>query len=220
MTLEHSNMGQRLCDPTRLRVDVEFGDGNPSHVSGFVDCLERGLTVSEIKTAIQEMPEAESVVVVSVAIANEQIDADAMQMVARVTARGPIEIEDIESRLSAKADRKKTLIQTSTATLVGQPRSIASSERPDRSHSSSELIVGALWRSTLGLESVGLHVRFDEVGGDSFTALRIFMGLKQHYPYASISDLFEHPTIASLAAALDQTTAANPSVERISVVEL
>lgn len=67
----------------------------------------------------------------------------------------------------------------------------------------TERFVADLWCSVLGRSEVGRDERFMEIGGDSFKALRVFAGLRRHSPGLTIGQLFEYPTVAALAAALD-----------------
>ncbi|MFI6252350.1 non-ribosomal peptide synthetase [Streptomyces sp. NPDC051016] len=67
----------------------------------------------------------------------------------------------------------------------------------------TERFVAGLWSSVLGRSAVARDERFMEIGGDSFKALRVYAGLRRRYPDITIGRLFEHPTVAALAAALD-----------------
>ncbi|MFF8908679.1 non-ribosomal peptide synthetase [Streptomyces olivaceoviridis] len=81
----------------------------------------------------------------------------------------------------------------------------AAPDRPagDLPRTDTERFVAALWSSVLGRPEVGRDERFMEIGGDSFKALRVFAGLRRTYPAMTIDQLFQHPTVAALAAALD-----------------
>ncbi|MFF9479382.1 non-ribosomal peptide synthetase [Streptomyces sp. NPDC014733] len=72
----------------------------------------------------------------------------------------------------------------------------------------TEQFVADLWCAALGRSEVGRDERFMEIGGDSFKALRVFAGLRRRHPDLTIGQLFAHPTVAALAAALD---AADPA---------
>ncbi|GAA0481551.1 hypothetical protein GCM10009544_49340 [Streptomyces stramineus] len=83
----------------------------------------------------------------------------------------------------------------------------------------TERFVAGLWCSALGRSEVGRDERFMEIGGDSFKALRVFAGLRRRWPALTIGQLFEHPTVAELAAALDGTAPA-PAERPAATVEL
>jgi acyl carrier protein len=61
----------------------------------------------------------------------------------------------------------------------------------------------AIWQRTLGIEPVGIHDSFFELGGNSLSAIQVFSQLKKELRLqGSIALLFEAPTIATLAAQL------------------
>lgn len=65
--------------------------------------------------------------------------------------------------------------------------------------------VAAIWAEVLGLERVGVHDGFFELGGDSLLAMQVLNRLRQVFD-ASVSfrDLFEHGTVAQLAERLGE----------------
>jgi amino acid adenylation domain-containing protein len=71
----------------------------------------------------------------------------------------------------------------------------------------------ALWGEVLGIERVGVNDHFFEIGGDSVRLLRVFGKLRPKYAHVSVTDLFRHPTITSLARALTDSTDASAVVD-------
>lgn len=68
-----------------------------------------------------------------------------------------------------------------------------------------ELTLATIWQETLGIQSVGLHDGFMDIGGDSVSIIRVFNRLQELTDKEmSIPDLFKHPTIRSLAAFLEE----------------
>jgi acyl carrier protein len=67
--------------------------------------------------------------------------------------------------------------------------------------------IAAIWHEVLGVEQVGIHDNFFDVGGHSLLLIRVHSRLREtlHLDYAII-DLFQFPTISSLAKALANTT--------------
>ena len=64
------------------------------------------------------------------------------------------------------------------------------------------------WIADLWLDVIGADVRdrgddFFDLGGGSLTAAQIVSRLRTQFPEATVADLYEHPTVATLAAALD-----------------
>jgi len=68
----------------------------------------------------------------------------------------------------------------------------------------SEEAVAAIWKEMLGIEPVGIHDNFFDLGGNSLTGLRITRALKDRLS-VGISDvsLYEAPTVAALAQMVD-----------------
>jgi amino acid adenylation domain-containing protein len=64
--------------------------------------------------------------------------------------------------------------------------------------------VAAVWRDVLRLEKVGIHDNFFDLGGHSLLLVQVHGRLRESFPDSELSvvALFEHPTIASLAAHL------------------
>ena len=62
-----------------------------------------------------------------------------------------------------------------------------------------------VWRDVLDIPDVGVTENFFDIGGQSLAAVRIVSRLKTHYPDwpLTIADMFNHPTVRDLAAALD-----------------
>jgi amino acid adenylation domain-containing protein len=62
-----------------------------------------------------------------------------------------------------------------------------------------------IWCAVLGLEAIGATDDFFDMGGQSLTALKVLQRLKLARPgcRATIADLFNHPTIRGLAAAIE-----------------
>ncbi|MBB4222732.1 non-ribosomal peptide synthetase [Variovorax guangxiensis] len=71
----------------------------------------------------------------------------------------------------------------------------------------TETQLAALWAETLHLERVGIHDNFFELGGHSLMAIQLGMRIRQQvradFPHAEV---YNRPTIAALAAWLDDNT--------------
>ena len=72
-----------------------------------------------------------------------------------------------------------------------------------------EQAIAAVWREVLGVEAVGVNDSFFEVGGHSLLVARLQEALRAALDRpVSMIDLFQYPTIASLAAHLDASARA------------
>jgi thioester reductase-like protein len=74
--------------------------------------------------------------------------------------------------------------------------------RTDRERQLAEI-----WRDVLGLDRVGVHDDFFTLGGDSLAAVRMAARVRERCGGSvSLRRVFDHPTIAGLAAVLDAAT--------------
>ncbi|HEX2269981.1 MAG TPA: SDR family NAD(P)-dependent oxidoreductase [Pyrinomonadaceae bacterium] len=75
--------------------------------------------------------------------------------------------------------------------------------------------IADVWQRMLGIQQIGVHDNFFDLGGDSLTAVQIAAQLKKEFGVPiPVVKLFEGPTISSLAGILDPKTEANPAFAR------
>jgi len=70
-----------------------------------------------------------------------------------------------------------------------------------------ERSIAELWQEMLGVEPVGVNDNFFELGGDSVLAIQIISRAQQSGLKFTPQQLFQHPTVAELAAVADTTQA-------------
>jgi amino acid adenylation domain-containing protein/non-ribosomal peptide synthase protein (TIGR01720 family) len=68
----------------------------------------------------------------------------------------------------------------------------------------AEETLAAIWRDVLGLDRVGVHDNFFELGGDSIMSIQIIARARQEGVRLTPKQLFEHQTIAALAATAER----------------
>lgn len=91
--------------------------------------------------------------------------------------------------------------------FAGQP-----AEAPVPPRSDPEAAVLAIWREVLELPDVGVHDDFFELGGHSLAAARITARLRDAFELdLSATAVFEHSTVAELAAAVSEAGAGAPA---------
>jgi amino acid adenylation domain-containing protein len=78
--------------------------------------------------------------------------------------------------------------------------------------------IAAIWAEVLGVERIGAHDNFFDIGGHSLQALRVHRLIEERIsPAISIVDLFRYPTVDALAARIERgaedTDTANPHEE-------
>ncbi|WP_257668236.1 non-ribosomal peptide synthetase [Parapedobacter tibetensis] len=96
---------------------------------------------------------------------------------------------------SGKIDRKA--LPSPSLLSVDQSQQIADFVAP---RNATELFLADIWEEALGLEVVGVHSDFFELGGYSLIAVKVMLAIeKQRGIRLPLSSLFENPTIAKLS---------------------
>jgi amino acid adenylation domain-containing protein len=80
--------------------------------------------------------------------------------------------------------------------------------------SPTEIILAGIWASVLGVERIGVHDSFFDLGGDSLLAIQVVSKAREHDLVISIHQLFQYPNIAALARELHRTEASLFEVQR------
>ena len=76
-----------------------------------------------------------------------------------------------------------------------------------------EAELAAIWKDVLGVERVGIHDNFFDLGGDSILSIRIVAKANRLGLKLTSRQLFEHPTISALAGLVER---ANPAPQVLS----
>ncbi|HVF55292.1 MAG TPA: amino acid adenylation domain-containing protein [Pyrinomonadaceae bacterium] len=72
----------------------------------------------------------------------------------------------------------------------------------------TEEMLAKLWADVLGITQVGIHDNFFELGGDSILATRLASQVRRSFEIElPLPDLFRHPTVADLAALIEDELA-------------
>jgi len=75
----------------------------------------------------------------------------------------------------------------------------------------AEEMLAEIWSEVLGVQAIGVHANFFDLGGHSMLAIRLFSRLEQTFRVAlPMRLLFEAPTIASLAARIEALSGNGP----------
>ena len=113
-----------------------------------------------------------------------------------------VPVEDLPLTRHGKVDRD-ALPDPDTA----RPRLAHAYEAP---RSDAERRLADVWAHALGLDRVGVHDNFFDLGGDSITAIRIGSGAADGGLRLDPNLIFRHQTVAELARHLDHGLAADP----------
>lgn len=68
----------------------------------------------------------------------------------------------------------------------------------------TEKVLAQIWADVLGFDRISLHDNFFEVGGDSILSIQIIARAHQAGLRLTPNQIFDHPTVAELAASIDQ----------------
>jgi acyl carrier protein len=79
-----------------------------------------------------------------------------------------------------------------------------------------EHTLAAIWAEVLGLEQVGIHDNFFALGGHSLLATRVIARMREQFQVElPVHTLFEEPTVAHLAGAIEQAQPHSQTIPRI-----
>ena len=110
-----------------------------------------------------------------------------------------VELPSLPMTQNGKVDRK----------ALPPPRA----ERPDlasgfvRPRSETEEVLAGIWAQALGIDRVGAEDNFFALGGDSILSLRVVGLAGERGLSVSLPEIFQHQTLAELAAAVGRTAA-------------
>ncbi|MFF2013921.1 alpha/beta fold hydrolase, partial [Streptomyces sp. NPDC058195] len=68
---------------------------------------------------------------------------------------------------------------------------------------STEETIAGVWSDVLGIDTVGIHDNFFDLGGQSISSVRVVSRLREAGLGVSLQQFVRHPTVAQLAAELD-----------------
>ncbi len=103
-------------------------------------------------------------------------------------------VADLPTRTSGKIDREA---------LPWPLAEVGGDEGPRLQLTGSQDLVSRLWLDVLGAEVSSVEDDFFDLGGRSLTAAQMVSLLRTTHPEASVADIYDHPTLAALAAHLD-----------------
>ena len=105
------------------------------------------------------------------------------------------------------------LLQGAAARVESTPGSVTSFDRPDLDvefvgpSTDCERTLAGFWSELLGLEKIGIHDNFFDLGGHSLIAVRLFRMIKKAFAVEfPVSVLFQAPTVAQCAALIEKTS--------------
>ena len=106
-----------------------------------------------------------------------------------------------------------------TATLANLTKTTPNTEKITP-HSEIEKTLADIWGKVLNITSPSIHDNFFELGGDSITSIRFLAQARNQGLNFEANDLFQHPTIATLATVVRDENKNVPSLPFSSLVEV
>ncbi len=89
---------------------------------------------------------------------------------------------------------------------VPVPRTHAEPATPVEPQNEVEQVLAQIWADVLGADRIGLYDNFFEVGGDSILSIQIIARAHQAGLRLTPNQIFDHPTVAELAASIHTAT--------------
>jgi amino acid adenylation domain-containing protein len=204
---------------------------------GNIDCLGRldhqvkirgfRVELGEIEEVLNQHPDVPT----SVVIAREDTPGD-KRLVAYLTSRtGPLRAADLREFLRTKLP--DYMVPSAFVTLDALPLTpngkvdrkalpkpdfepAADSSKYEAPNKPTEIALATIWCEVLNLKQVGIHDNFFELGGHSLLVVRVQAMIKDKLEAeVSVVDLFQYPTISSLARHISQPSAGSNRLQKV-----
>ncbi|ESP91355.1 non-ribosomal peptide synthetase [Pseudoalteromonas luteoviolacea] len=82
------------------------------------------------------------------------------------------------------------------------PKVARAAQQVELAQNGTEQLIADIWQKHLKTEDIDRHANFFDVGGHSLLLMAVYEELKLQYPNLQMTELFAHPSIASLAVLL------------------
>jgi amino acid adenylation domain-containing protein len=175
------------------------------------------IELGEIEAVLRQHP----AVATAVVLVREDIPGD-RRLVAYLTTASEPAPTVVELRSYLRADLPDYMVPAVFITLEALPLTpngkidrkalpAPDQTRPDLEHefvpprNEGERVLTEIWSQVLRVTQVGVHDNFFELGGDSILSIQIVSKANQAGLRVTPKDIFEHPTIASLALTADSS---------------
>ncbi|RKP35182.1 male sterility protein-domain-containing protein, partial [Dimargaris cristalligena] len=111
-------------------------------------------------------------------------------------------------------DALKSMISQQYTSVSRDNTSVSAATDPLSEYSPTQNTLNNIWQQTLGLDSmIPLHTNFFELGGHSILATRLGIQVRKRFGIdIPVSLVFQHPTVYSMAAAVDQFAQATSNI--------
>jgi aryl carrier-like protein len=147
---------------------------------------------------------------------------EGLKVFGRILSSSPLPAQVVVSStdIHALIEQTRELMQANVTAQVERlkplgPKSVH--PRPEMAtpyvepRSEQEQMLAEMWQAGLGIDRIGIHDNFCELGGDSVVAIRIIARANEAGLQLNPQQLFNSPTIAGLATIADQPPATGES---------
>lgn len=220
VVLVHRQLPARARSWVRLADSSDFGDGYAAF-DVVVEDLDGRPVLEAQRFVIKRLDDDASFDAVSEpARAEEGHLSSPVQELATMVRQGILPAEGMEALLRALATGETQPIVSSLDLAALQKRSAAKSSKENATQdmfarpkldseyvaprNEVETTLAGFWRELLGVDQIGVHDSFFDIGGHSLIAVRLFRMVKNEFGVDfPISVLFEAPTIALCAEMIE-----------------
>ncbi|HEY5029336.1 MAG TPA: amino acid adenylation domain-containing protein, partial [Candidatus Angelobacter sp.] len=143
---------------------------------------------------------------------------EAVEVLRRLLRAKPGPQAIISTRDLAWARRKKVASVEEAAGVAERVYARPNLDSPiEPPSNATETMLVRIWTEVLGVAPIGIHDDFFELGGDSLIGLKMTARSRDLGVHVSMDQLFRHPTIQALAAAIEQVELAEkiPAIARV-----
>ncbi|MDZ5661278.1 Pls/PosA family non-ribosomal peptide synthetase [Nocardioides sp. S-58] len=123
-------------------------------------------------------------------------------------------VDDMPTRTSGKVDRDALPWPLPGAASSGGSGGGGAGGSTDGGLDPTQAWLAQIWSDVLGAEVAGPQDDFFAYGGGSLTAAQVVSRIREQYPEVVVGDVYEHPTIGGLAAALPRTSTGATQTDR------
>jgi aryl carrier-like protein len=111
-------------------------------------------------------------------------------------------MNDLQQRIDNLSPEKRRLLEQ----LLGEESNSAWARAPyEAPRNETERHLAEIWSKVLGVGAVGIHDNYFELGGDSIQCIQVMSKARRAGIRITTNLLFEHPTVAQLAAVAEVT---------------
>jgi phthiocerol/phenolphthiocerol synthesis type-I polyketide synthase E len=195
-------LGEILADPNRVLVEVGPGGTLTGSAIRHPQWSERHRAVRLMRHQVQTRSDHDTFLLALGQLWTAGVDVDWSPLSTSEPQRATLPgYPFARQRLWIEPNRSVEWTQATSNGGGAVPAGGGAAEATDGDQSIEQRLQ-RIWRECLGVSSIGPHENFFEIGGDSLIAIGIAMSATNQGLELTPQDLYEHPTVGALAAAV------------------